>query len=105
MSRITLFAIFGVLFINISCERCMRCRYSYTETVITETPSGEEEEKIEHTDLILVGDDGTPFGDECVKRKEYKDKSDVNIFTIDTYYQIESENTDLENFQYTCTEL
>ena len=105
MSRLSVFAIFGVLFINISCERCMRCSYSYTETVIVETPDGEEEEQIEHVDLILLDSDGASYGDECIKRKEYKDKDGNNIFSIDTYYQLESETTDLENFQYECAEL
>ncbi len=105
MSRLLVFAIFGVLFINISCERCMRCRYSYTETIIVETPSGEEEEKILKEDLILLDEDGAPYGDECFKRKEYKGKDKDNIFAIDTYYEIESLSTDLDDFEYECVNL
>lgn len=105
MSRLLVFAFLGVIFINISCERCMRCRYSYTETVIVETPDGEEEEKIEHTNQILKDADGVDYGDECIKRKEYKDKEEGSIFSIDTYYDLESQTTDLEDFEYECYEL
>ena len=105
MSRLLVFAAFGLIFINMSCERCMRCRYSYTETVIVPTPSGEEEQKIENTDLILLGEDGTPYGDECFKRSEYKGKEDSDIFGIDDYYEIESLTTDLDDFEYTCERL
>lgn len=94
-----------MLILTVSCERCMRCRYSYVETVIVETPDGEEEEKVEYTDQILTGPDGTPYGDECVNYDEYKDNKDGYIFEIETFYEIEAGTSDLENFQYTCEEL
>lgn len=105
MSRLLVFALFGIFFINISCERCMRCRYSYTETVIVVTPDGEEEQKIEHKDLILLDEDGAAYGDECFKYKAYKGKDDSEVFDIDNYYEVESLTTDLENFQYNCVRL
>ena len=105
MSRLLVFAVLGVIFINISCERCMRCRYSYTETIIVETPDGEEEEKVEYTNQILKDEDGADYGDECIKRNEYKDKEEGSIFSIDTYYDLESQTTDLEDFEYECYEL
>jgi hypothetical protein len=105
MSRLLVFALFGVLFINISCERCKSCRYSYTETIIVETPDGEVEEKIEHENLILLNEDGTENGQECLKREDYKDFDDPNAaFTIQNDYLIEQENTDLNNFQYECVD-
>lgn len=105
MSRFLLFAFFGLIVINISCERCRSCRYSYTETIIVETPSGEEESKIEHTDLILLDENGDPYGDECLKYADYKEFDDpTQAFSIDDYYELESQLTDLENFTYTCQE-
>lgn len=83
----------------------MRCRYSYTETVIVETPDGEEEEVVEYTDQILLNEEGEPYGDECVKYDEYKDNKDGYSFDIETYYELESETTELDNFEYTCNEL
>ena len=106
MSRLLVFALFGVIFINISCERCKRCRYSHTETVIVETPDGEVEEKIERTNLILIDENGEQNGDQCLKRSEYKDFDDPNsAFTIENDYLLEQATTDLENFQYECVDL
>tara|TARA_B110000037_G_scaffold213293_1_gene267589 strand:+ start:32461 stop:32781 length:321 start_codon:yes stop_codon:yes gene_type:complete len=105
MSRLLVFALFGVLFINISCERCKSCRYSYTETIIVETPDGEVEEKIVHENLILLKEDGSENGQECLKREDYKDFDDANAaFTIQNDYLFEQENTDLNNFQYECVD-
>lgn len=103
MSRLGVFAILGLLFINISCERCMRCRYSYSETLIIETPDGEEEQKIEYTDKILLDANGEAFGEECFKSKEFK--NDAKPFTIENYYEFEESNTDLDDFVFTCNEL
>jgi len=103
MSRIFVFALFGLLVMNSSCEKCKRCRYSYTETKIVVTPDGEIEEKIEHTNLILLDADNEPYGDECLKYKEYKDKT--TPFSIENYYLLEAETTTLDNYQYTCVDL
>jgi hypothetical protein len=79
----------------------MRCTYSYTETKIVTTPTGEEEEIIEHSELILLDEDGDQFSEECIKKKE----SDAGTeFTIEEYYKLESETTELDNFEYQCTE-
>lgn len=106
MSRLLLFPLFGLLVINISCERCKRCRYSYTETIIVETPDGEEEQIIERTDQVLLDDNGEPFGEECVKYEDYKglDNKD-DAFTIVNIYAIEAEQTTLDNFEFTCEDL
>ncbi|NOQ73698.1 MAG: hypothetical protein GQ574_16950 [Crocinitomix sp.] len=105
MSRLLVFTLFGVLFINISCERCKTCRYSYTETVIVETPDGEEEQKIEHENLILINEDGSENAQECIKRSEYKSYDDPNeAFTIENDYLIEQETTDLDNFLFECVD-
>ncbi len=103
MRRLLLISIFGLLFINISCERCIRCRYSFTETIIVETPSGEEEEIVLNEDLILLDDEGQPFGDECLKRSEYK--GNENAFTIENFYAIEAASSELDNFEFNCVEL
>lgn len=103
MSRIGAFAILGLLVFNISCERCMKCTYSYTETTIIETPDGEEEQKVYHEDKILLDEEGDAFGEECFKRSAFK--NDANPFTIETYYELEKSTTELEDFEYTCVEL
>lgn len=105
MSRILVFAFLGLLVINTSCEKCKRCRYSYTETIIVETPDGEEEQQIEHTNLILLDADGEPYGDECLKYKEYKDNDANYIYPIVTYYELEQATTTLANFEYVCTDI
>ena len=103
MSRLLVLAFFGLVFINISCEKCTKCRYSYTETIIVPTPNGEEEEIVEHVNLILLDADGSPFGQQCFKRKEYKDND--AIFTIETYYELEKEKSNLDNFDYECVNI
>lgn len=103
MSRIWVFTFLGLLVINTGCEKCKQCRYSYTETIIVETPDGEVEEKIEHTNLILLDTEDEPYGDECFKDKEIVDKNAP--FPIENYYLLESEKTTLDNFQYTCISL
>lgn len=105
MSRLFVFTALVLLTLTVSCERCIRCRYSYVETVIVETPDGEEEEKVTYDDQILLDADGAPYGDECVKYDEYKDNKDGYQFEIEIFYEIEALSTDLENFTYTCEEL
>jgi uncharacterized UBP type Zn finger protein len=105
MSRIFVFGAFVLVGLTVSCERCMRCRYSYTETVIVETPDGEEEEVVEYEDQILLDEEGAAYGDECVKYSEYKDNKDGYSFDIETYYELEAETTELDDFEYTCSEL
>lgn len=80
----------------------MTCTYSYTETTIVSTPDGEEEEVVEYTDLILLDENGESFGEECIKKSDTDDGVD---FTIDTYYDLESQTTELDNFEYQCVEL
>ncbi len=105
MSRFMFFSFFALIVINISCERCRQCRYSHTETIIVQTPEGEVEEKIEKTDIILLDEDGEPYGSECLKYKDYKEFDDPkDAFSIDNFYELESQQTNLENFEYTCEE-
>ena len=104
MSRLLLFATFGVLFINISCERCMKCSYSYTEVTYEETPEGEVEVRTEHENVSLYKN-GVKYSDECFKRKEYKGIDDDSFFTIDEYYYADSASSELENYRVNCYEL
>jgi len=103
MSRLSVFALFAIIVINISCERCMRCRYSYTTTEIIETPGGEEEKVTTFTDQILLNEDGESYGDECLKREEYKEIEN-NKFAIEHYYELEAQTTTLDDFEYVCAE-
>lgn len=105
MSRLLVFALFGVLFINISCERCKSCRYSYSETIIVETPDGEVEEIIEYENIILLDEEGEQNGEQCIKRSEYKGYAKDEIpFSIEADYLLEEASTDLENFEYECVD-
>lgn len=102
MSRLFVFALLVGLVMNTSCERCMKCTYSYTETVIITTPDGEEELKTEKENLVLLDEDGEAYSSECLKREEYKGKD--SPFTIKTYYELEASKTELDNYQYECVE-
>jgi hypothetical protein len=105
MSRLLVFALFGVLFINISCERCKSCRYGHTVTEIVETPDGEVEEKTRVENLILLNDDGSENGQECIKRSEYNAYDEPNdAFTIENDYLIEQETTLLDSFTFECVD-
>ncbi len=104
MRRVLLVAAVSTLFINTSCERCKRCTYSYTKTEIIETPSGEEEVETTVTNQVLDDDEGIPYGEECLKYSEYKGDKE-GAFVIDDFYEIESQQTDLEDFEYTCVDL
>ena len=93
---------FGLMVIGTSCEKCKQCTYSYTETVIVATLDGEEEQVNEYEDLILLDEDGESFGEECLKKSG---ADDGNNFTIEAYYQLEAETTELDNFEYVCVDL
>ncbi|MBI3134670.1 MAG: hypothetical protein HYZ14_08370 [Bacteroidetes bacterium] len=89
--------ILGSVFVLVSsCERCMKCSYTYTVTTIEQTVNGEEEVVTTYTGY-LQDTDTTYLKDECVKSDEE--------FTIDDKYSVLSDTTTLDNFEYTCTEL
>lgn len=102
MSRMLYFIALPILFFNISCEKCKKCTYSYTETVIVETVDGEIEKVIQHKDLILKDSQGLPFGSECLKGRDYKDE---NSFTIVNYYELQAAKSELDNFKVKCIDL
>jgi hypothetical protein len=81
------------LFINTSCKKCTKCSYTYTSTEIIQTVNGEEVVETTETGYV-VNDEGELFTQECVKSDE--------IETIEDAYQLESESTTLEDFEYVC---
>ena len=103
MRRVLFFASISALFINTSCERCKQCTYSFTETSIVETPSGEEEVKTKRENLLLLDEDGVAYGEECLKYSEYKGNKD-GAFTIDDFYEIEKGTSTLEDFDFVCAD-
>jgi len=93
MKRIILGLSLVTLFINTSCEKCTSCHYTYTKTTIIQTINGEET-----TEEALVGyvvdTDGLQLKQECVKSSETS--------TIENSYNLEKENTTLEDFTVVC---
>jgi len=86
----------SVLLILSSCEKCMKCSYTYTVTSIEQTVNGEEEVVNTYNGFVHNAD-GSNLDDEC-----YKGDGD---FTIDDKYALFADTTSLDNFNYTCTEL
>ena len=84
----------GFIFL-LSCEKCKRCSYSYTETTIEQTINGEQEVVRNYTGYIYV--DTVVFDSECVKGDEE--------FTIENMYMAKGDTTVLENYEYTCVDL
>ena len=96
MSRIGVIGAVFVSLILVSCERCMKCSYTYTVTTIEQGVNGEEEVVTTYTGYVR-DTDSTALQDECIKGDE--------DFTIDDKYSFFADTTTLDNFDYTCTEL
>ncbi|UKN01895.1 hypothetical protein K6119_19415 [Paracrocinitomix mangrovi] len=84
------------LFLFGSCEKCKRCSYTYTETVIIQGVNGEEEQVTEKTG-VLEGPEGDLFNEECIKKDE--------SFTIEQWYQGKADTTMLDNFDFICEDV
>ncbi|MCG8575824.1 MAG: hypothetical protein MI810_13135 [Flavobacteriales bacterium] len=96
MSRFLFISLSAAFFTLMSCEKCKRCSYTYTETTIIQTPNGEEEQTVEKSG-ILNDDDGAAFGEECIKRDE--------SFTIEDFYEAAKAESTLDNFDYECVDV
>ena len=96
MKRLGTFILFGVLLSTTSCEKCRRCSYTYEVTTIIQGVNGEEENVSEVTGT-LFNEDGTSFGDECIKNDE--------SYTIDQVYQSKKDTTILDNFDFSCEDV
>jgi hypothetical protein len=95
MRRLVIFLFLSVFLVNISCKQCKQCSYTYTETVIIQTPNGEEE--VVNTKTGWVYDEDTLlFKEECIKQDE--------SFTIEQAYEDFAATTTLDNFSYTCVD-
>ncbi len=95
MKRIILGLSLVTLVINTSCKKCKSCSYTYTKTSIVQGVNGEE--TIEETLTgYAVNDQGLAFKQECIKSKE--------SFTIDVAYDLEKENTTLDDFKIVCVD-
>lgn len=90
------FLVFGLVIFTSSCEKCKRCSYSYDVTTIEQGVNGEETVVTKKEGLILTGEDGLPFREECIK--ENKGES----FTIEQWYQGKADTTTLDNFEFLC---
>lgn len=95
MKRIILGLSLVTLFINTSCEKCKSCSYTYTKTTIVQTINGEETTKETLTSYV-VDTDGSQLKQECIKNNE--------TFSIELAYDLEKENTTLEDFEYVCVD-
>lgn len=84
-----------ILLLSASCEKCMQCSYTYTVTTIQQTVNGEEEVVTTYTGY-LYDEDSLIYSEECIKGDE--------TYNIETAYQLEAENTTLDNYNYTCTQ-
>jgi len=95
MKRIILGLSLITLFINTSCEKCKSCHYTYTKTTIIQTINGEET-----TEETLIGyvvdSDNQKLDQECVKSSETS--------TIETSYNLEKENSTLDDFTVVCVD-
>ncbi|MFT4600932.1 MAG: hypothetical protein ACI857_001109 [Arenicella sp.] len=96
MTRFATFIFSGILFLTVSCEKCKRCSYTYDVTTIVQGVNGEEEVKSTITGTLFE-EDGSTFGDECIKKEE--------SFTIDQVYQSKKDTTVLDNFDFTCADV
>lgn len=86
------------LIVFASCEKCMSCSYSYTETEIIQTVNGEEEQVNEYTGRYILDDNGNSWRQECINSRKGEQ------FTIENAYEAEKQSTTKENFEYTCVE-
>jgi len=95
MRHLAVFIGLAVFTFFMSCEKCKRCSYTYSETVIQQTINGEEEVVHNYTGYIVV--DSVQFDSECIKGDEE--------FTIDAMYMAKGDTTVLENYEYNCIDL
>ena len=95
MSRLVIFCCSVSLFLMLSCEKCMTCSYSYTETTVVQTVNGEEEKVTPYEGRSILDTNGQAWRQECLKEGD---------FTIVDAYENEKQTTDKSNFEYTCTE-
>lgn len=86
-----------LVFALVSCERCMKCHYTYTVTTIEQTLNGEQEVVTTYTAYYYDPVDSVYVKDECIKGDE--------SFTIDATYQKVADTATLDNFDFVCTEL
>jgi len=93
MSRILIALLFVSVFMNIACEKCKRCSYTYTVTTIVSTPNGEEEQT-ETKNGWVTDSTGAAWSEECIKNSEE--------FSIEAAYEAEKAITSLDDFEYTC---
>ena len=79
-----------------SCDKCMRCTYSYTTTTTEFTPNGE----VTFTDTItgqsLPNNEGTLQSEQC--------GSDEDLVEFETRYAEGNSNGQFENYSYNCVE-
>jgi len=92
------FSISAVLFfvLLMSCEKCKRCSYSYTKTIIIQTVNGEEEQTTTFSGYYLQYE-GKTLDSECIKGDEK--------FTIEDHYKLKGDTTVLDNYEYNCVDL
>lgn len=90
-----LLIVLGLIITTSSCEKCMKCSYTYTITTIQQTVNGEQEVVTTYTGYIIT-EDSTLFSEECIKKDE--------SFTIESSYQLKGDTTTLDNYKYTCTQ-
>jgi hypothetical protein len=95
MKRIILGLSLATLFINTSCKKCKSCSYTYSKTSIVQGINGEE--TISETLIgYVVDSDGQQLKQECIKSSE--------SYTINVAYDLEKENTTLDDFEITCVD-
>ncbi len=82
------------LFINTACKKCKACHYEYSETIIVQTPNGEETQTNDNIKGYILNDNGEAFREECIKGDEQ--------FTIEDAYNQEKETSTLDNFEVIC---
>lgn len=95
MRTVSIGLMFLGLVLTASCQKCKECYYTYTETTIEQGINGEETTTSTETGY-LYDDDGNVYSEECVKSSE--------SFSIETAYELEGDETELEDYEYTCTE-
>lgn len=94
MARLSGLILLAVVFMTSSCEKCMKCSYTYTVTTIQQTVNGEEEVVTTYEGWVKLNDT-TYFTEECIKGDE--------SFTIESQYILFADTTTLDDFDYSCT--
>lgn len=96
MTRI-LFIFASIIFLlTTSCQKCVQCKYTWTQINIETTPNGEVEVESTVEGNLEDGDFDTTAEQECVKSGEES--------TIESRYEIEKATTEKLDFDFTCTE-